>query len=53
MNEYYSYCKEKCLDIVTSSDINAILRGIENIKRKKIRINGVSVNGIEGIQIIY
>ena len=52
MNEYYSYCEKKCVNIITSSDINAILRGMENIKRKKMRINGVSVNGIEGIQII-
>ena len=52
MNEYYNYCEKKCLNIITSSDINAILRGMENIKRKKMRINGVSVNGIEGIQII-
>ena len=52
MNEYYNYCEKKCVNIITSSDINAILRGMENIKRKKMRINGVSVNGIEGIQII-
>lgn len=52
INEYYNYCEKKCVNIITQSDINAILRGMENIKRKKMRINGVSVNGIEGIQII-
>lgn len=50
--QYYKYCEKKCIDIIPKSEINSILRKLNNIRRKKMRIEGEVVNGIEGIEVL-
>lgn len=48
---YHNYCEDKSIEIISDNEWKSIIRNTDWIVKKKISVNGVSVNGFEGIAI--